>query len=270
MDENSCLMIVDFKQNYKLGKGPIETNRDFYYKKYISCLGFAIVYKENGMVKRKYINYLSNVLNHDSFYVNNCLKELLKKGFCDTYKNIYIWCDNGNHFRSSEFFNAIFNDLNTKFKKTFYLNYFAEYHGKSIVDGNFGKLQKKYNEEDKVRIIENVKKLKNLFERSFSKNSHFYIYKEPKRNYIKKIFIKGQKTYSSFFSKNNNMYCCPISTLDTKDYNLINSNLIKEKDERTTKYSSNVNELISKSILINSSTSLLLDKRFKIINKIAV
>ena len=270
IDENSCLMIVDFKQNFKLGKGPVETNRDFYYKKNISCLGFAIVSKENGKVKRKYINYLSNVLSHDSFYVNNCLKELLKKGFCDKYQKIYIWCDNGNHFRSSEFFNAIFNDLNEKFKKTFYLNYFAEYHGKSIVDGEFGKLQKKYNDEDKVRVIENVKNLKNLFERSFSDNSHFFIYKEPKRNFIKKMFIKGQKTYSSFVLKNNNIYCCPISTLDTKDYKLINMTFLKEKDERITRYSSKIKELISKSILMNSSTNLLLEKRFEIINTIAV
>ena len=62
---------------------------------------------------------------------------------------------------------------------------------------SLGKLQKKYNEEDKVRIIENVKNLKNLFDRSFSNNSYFYIYKEPKRNFIKKIFIKGQKIYNS-------------------------------------------------------------------------
>ena len=151
----------------------------------------------DGIVKRKYINYLFNVLNHDSFYVNY-LKELLKKEFCKNYKKIYFWCDNGNHFRSSEFFNSIFNDFNKKFKKPFYLNYFAKYHGKSIVDGEFGKLQKKYNEEDKVRVIEKVKDLKSLFERSFSNRSHFYIYKEPKRNFIKKIFIKGQKTYNSY------------------------------------------------------------------------
>ena len=53
MDEKSCLLIVDFKQNFKLGKSPVETNRDFYYKKNISCLDFAIISKENGIVKKE-------------------------------------------------------------------------------------------------------------------------------------------------------------------------------------------------------------------------
>ena len=66
------------------------------------------------------------------------------------------------------------------------------------------------------------------------------------------------------------MYCCPISTLDTKDYKLINMNFFKENDERITRYSSSTKDLISKSILINTSTNLLFKKRFEMINTIDV
>lgn len=63
LDNESCIIVIDFKENLKVGGGPIETNSCFYSKRPISLLGFALVFKENNKVKYEY---------HD-FYLKYCL-----------------------------------------------------------------------------------------------------------------------------------------------------------------------------------------------------
>ena len=63
----SCVIILDFKQNFKIGDGLIETNQQFYDKKQISVLGFAIYYKDNNNnLITRYVDFLSEILSHDS------------------------------------------------------------------------------------------------------------------------------------------------------------------------------------------------------------
>ena len=77
---------MDFKENIKIGGGPIEITYDYYHKQYISVLGTCIIYKdENGNTKTKYIDFFSEILNHDSKYTSDCLYSLLK---LNKYKNI--------------------------------------------------------------------------------------------------------------------------------------------------------------------------------------
>ena len=62
----SCVIILDFKQNFKIGGGPIETNQQFYDKKQILVLGFAIYYKDNNNnLITRYVDFLSEILSHD-------------------------------------------------------------------------------------------------------------------------------------------------------------------------------------------------------------
>ncbi|PVV00297.1 hypothetical protein BB560_005327, partial [Smittium megazygosporum] len=77
LDATSCVVIADFKEKFKIGGGPVESNSSFYRKVQISDLCFCIFYKEDGQIFRKYFNYLSENLSHDSFYAINCLKSLL-------------------------------------------------------------------------------------------------------------------------------------------------------------------------------------------------
>ena len=86
-----------FKQNFELGKGPIETNHDFYNKQFLSCLGFCIIYKKENKLYKKHVNYLSTILSHDSLFVSHCISNLIKK-----YDNIFFWSNNGFHFRFFE------------------------------------------------------------------------------------------------------------------------------------------------------------------------
>ena len=58
---------MDFKENIRVGGGPVETGTCFYSKKQVSVLGFAVHFRdEYGVIRLKYFDYLSEVLSHDS------------------------------------------------------------------------------------------------------------------------------------------------------------------------------------------------------------
>ena len=90
---------MGFKQNFKIGGGPIETTRDFYNKKFVGCLGFCVITKENNEIKKRYFNMLSEILTHDSLYVKDCIDILIKEILPNDIKKISFWSDNIKHFR---------------------------------------------------------------------------------------------------------------------------------------------------------------------------
>ena len=102
LSESFFMIIMDFKQNFKIGGGPEETNKEYYRKKDVTLLGFIIYEKNNGVRSKTHLNYVSKFLSHDSFFVKECLHDILKKFQLKKYKNISFWSDCGPHFRSSE------------------------------------------------------------------------------------------------------------------------------------------------------------------------
>ena len=208
LKEKECIIIMDFKQNIILGKGPIETNHDFYNKEHASCLGFCVIYKKNNELQRVYINYVSSILSHDSLYVTDCIAMLIEKYLKNRFEELNFWSDNACHFRSFELYHHILKRIpekNEKFRCT--LNFFNEYHGKSDVDRHFGKLQKIYNMVNKTMRINDIEQLVNIFQQSIekSKNSkdvYFEIYSREKRpQLISKMLVKGSNKYLSFVKK---------------------------------------------------------------------
>ena len=101
-----CVVVMDFKQNFKIGGGPIEISQSFYNKSSVSCLGFMVVKNIDADIKREYFNYLSEIISHDSFFVKKCLSRL-EKDVLNSYSKIHFWSDNGRHFRSQELKNFI-------------------------------------------------------------------------------------------------------------------------------------------------------------------
>ena len=97
LKNNECMVIMDFKQNLVSGKGPIETSNDYYNKKKISCLLFCVTYNENCVTKRKYYNYFSEILNHDSLYVTQCIDKLVNNELKTKFNKIDFWSDNAGH-----------------------------------------------------------------------------------------------------------------------------------------------------------------------------
>ncbi|PVV01216.1 hypothetical protein BB560_004376 [Smittium megazygosporum] len=94
LNTDSCIIVADFKENFRIGGGPVEASSSFYRKRQISDLCFCLIYKENGQMTRKYFNYFSKNLTHDSLYEINFLKDLLNHGKFEKFKNIHFWSDN--------------------------------------------------------------------------------------------------------------------------------------------------------------------------------
>ena len=154
LKDNECIIIMDFKQNLTLGMGPIQTSNDYYNKEMVSCLGFLIIYKENDLIKRKYVDYFSKILSHDSLYVKECLNKLLKNYVNNRFNNVILWCDNACHFRSSELMYHILFRLADEYSNIkFTINYFIKYHGKPALDVHFSLLQRAYNDITNYEII---------------------------------------------------------------------------------------------------------------------
>ena len=192
LNSDSCILILDFKENFKLSSSGHELSYDFYNKRQVSCLGASLIFKSNGIENIQYAAYLSDILNHDSLFSGDVL-ELIIKEIKSQFKYINIFTDCGPHFRSNEFLCRIKN-LSQVYNINISINFFGEYHGKSLVDGFFGKLSKIFKKLDFENNIKNAKNLKELFEKEALKNNYlknfFRIYQRKSRNkFIKKLKI---------------------------------------------------------------------------------
>ena len=47
LDNESCVLILDFKENFKLSHGGNEISYDFYSKRQVSCMGAALIFNNN-------------------------------------------------------------------------------------------------------------------------------------------------------------------------------------------------------------------------------
>ena len=170
--DDQCILIINFKQNFKIGGGPIETQKDFYTKTFLSYFGICIIYKELVNIKKKYHNYLSEILSHDSLFVKEVLDKFLNNEIENKFSCISIWCDNGKHFSSGELMQYLQSFCNKKYNVVT-INFFGEYRGKSHVDGHFGVLQKALNDAENTIYINSIYHLISLFSSKISNNYYF-------------------------------------------------------------------------------------------------
>ena len=164
-------IVLDFKENLKLGAGPIEVGQDFYQKTQVSCLGVAVHIGGGPGVDTRttYYDVLSYFLSHDGLYVRESLKVILPKILDDVgpISTMSFWMDCGPHFRNYEILNYCLLEVpqtydiqNTK------VNFFAEHHGKSLVDGHFGHVSRacqRYSLSKRLAAIENIAEAINMY-----------------------------------------------------------------------------------------------------------
>lgn len=252
LDHKSCVIVMDFKENFKIGGGPIETNNCFYEKKPISLLGFAVVYKESEKIKYEYHDFLSEILSHDSLFSGQCLIKLLKRDQFKRIRNVKIWTDNGNHFRSYEFLYYLFKELPKFIKGSIKFNRFVECHGKSIVDGHFGVLSNLFKQKERELYINTLLDLKTIFEKEeerkgmysslinnsiISQKAFFYIYERtfrPRKNWLE---VKSLHVNLSYFMKSGELYSSPLTFEDISQYKKAHYTLKVSDDIRETKRS---------------------------------
>ena len=86
LTQDNCIIILDYKENLKIGVGTEETKQMFFNKEQVSVLVFALIYWEDGLLKMDYITYLSNQLTHDSRFTGQCLTGLFQEKVKNKFK----------------------------------------------------------------------------------------------------------------------------------------------------------------------------------------
>lgn len=182
-----CIVLMDFKQNIKIGGSLNETSRDFYNKSELSVLGFCIIYKQDDQIKRKFYNFVSENLSHDSFFVKKAINWLLKEEKLSDFWRVKFWSDCENHFRSKELIHYITQEIFVElFFSDIEFNFFSEYHGKNDVDGNFGVISRWLKDGENVIEIRDIDQLINYFNEKADSEDQ-----EQKYYFIK--FCPGQR-----------------------------------------------------------------------------
>jgi hypothetical protein len=142
-DPQSAVITIDFKQNLVLPMLQETPSRYFYQNEQISVLGIVVNFFDGTAVRENLVVYLSESLNHDFFYVQTCLTDVLQMPFLKDVKTLYLFSDNAQVFRSAAYFNFVLKECGSiGGTRTIYLNYFNQHHGKSACDRYFGLLSK--------------------------------------------------------------------------------------------------------------------------------
>jgi hypothetical protein len=179
LEKGECIFVIDFKENVKLGGSSREVQQQFYTNHPVSVFCITAIYKEYDMnqkpkIIREYHNYVSNVLNHDTQYVRECILELLStsKFFCN-FHTLYFWMDGGpHHFRTHEMTYTLVSLSNLEY--TVHWNYFVEYHGKNVCDSHFAILSKylsAYERQSEVPLT-SLNDLVSMFETAIERNNY--------------------------------------------------------------------------------------------------
>ena len=131
---NQAVIVLNFKQNIKLGGSPEEKFRKFYQTTSINYLSIFVKTKQIGF----FFDFTSLELVKDVYFIIECFDILFRH---DKFKElgiseIIIWSDTGKHFRNYMISSYFTNLYDTHKLKTKY-NYFVEIHGKNICDVHF-------------------------------------------------------------------------------------------------------------------------------------
>ena len=140
---NTCVIVLDFKENLKLGKGPCEQDDAYFKVKPCTVVG-AVAFIDGVQVN---IDHVSSVTNHSSEIANLVLSktvDLLSREYPESFKKmetISVWSDCGAHFRSEVQAAFTLFELPKSTQKKVKMNFFVEKHGKSHCDSHFQKIE---------------------------------------------------------------------------------------------------------------------------------
>ena len=126
LKDTDVLFIMDFKENIKIGGGPIETGHDFFNKSQRTIFNITMYYKKNNILYHHYFDFISETLTHDSLFVIDCcnivfcLDEFTKHNF----NNCKFWIDGRPaHFRTFELADYFINLYRKNLFKSIEWNY---------------------------------------------------------------------------------------------------------------------------------------------------
>ena len=263
IEDDELMVLMDFKENIKLGRGPIEIGNDFYCKKQCSVLGFAVVYKDQ-VTKQpclEYIDFFSDILSHDALFVSGCIKKILNKFLFNNsmgqskIRKVHFWNDTGRHFQCAELAHFLLNFVPFEFNVQVTSNFFGEHHGKSILDGHFGLLSRLIKDIEKEQYLGSIQNLIgslkgriNEINRQVTKiRASFFIYEREERNkYLYLLNIKNLCDYNFFesvFSDNKIRIRSKFRTNSGEYIENLKTTIKKVEDQRKTKRASTFKEV---------------------------
>jgi hypothetical protein len=260
LKDGQALILMDFKENLKLGSGPVEVGQDFYQKTQVTCLGFAVhIGHTNKPCTTHYFDVLSYCLSHDGLFVHEALRLVLPAvqdlvGCPIT--DLELWMDCGPHFRCAEVLYDVLIDLPQQYSlPVIRANYFAEHHGKSIVDGHFGHVSRAVSRWCQTQRLIDIKDLCSAITAYFSANGsdnvHPLIMDTPKRSAISKIVllddkkkIKITEKYCFVARSGQQILCSCLSKEEQKAVCTVQSSI--ELDSRKSKQAPELEKRVAK------------------------
>jgi hypothetical protein len=210
LKEDECLIVLDFKQNIKIGHGGInQANRNFYDLSSRVILGFVLYHNKGGEVSHEYVIVISEIIKKDAVITNWCLDLLMKTKKLDYAKTLIFWSDCGPHFRCKE---GLYNFLTAPLRfpdkwSAVEMSFFGEGHGKSQCDTCFSVLSRWLTEIQHLDDISTSEMLKNAWESRARGQSSDYTFliipatdefqRPPRKTELTLPYIKSYHSVSS-------------------------------------------------------------------------
>ena len=250
LDEDSAIILMDFKENIKLGKCNREVSSVFYSASQRTFFSVAVILRGK---KFKYFDFISEDLTHDASFVIRCLNTLfnLPEWQSLSIKRISFWSDGAKHFRNFELIRYQISLIESRMVQSVDTNYFIEYHGKSYCDSHFSRISRilKTFEQSSSEPIDSTSKLINLLNDKLGNNIGYNGAKRLRLDMSFKLLevpffprvenyetcnFKGLKLYYSFEVVNNTTLFASITHGDIKG-KIINVKLLQAKRDKPKK-----------------------------------
>lgn len=175
LGQDEVLWHFDFKQNVSIPQGQREGGSWWYANARLEYTVFGLMEAKGS--DRCYHTWISDVLEKGSTLAIAMMSELIA-GLPATVRKITLWGDCGPHFRSYQFAywamvelrQAAVRALRVEDKSiSVELSFFAEHHGKGIVDGHFGLLARWLREYCMTRVASSKEDLVAAFNEGAAK-----------------------------------------------------------------------------------------------------
>jgi hypothetical protein len=263
IQDDELMILMDFKENIKLGGGPVEIGNDMYCRRQCSVLGFAIVYKDQvtKLPCLEYIDFFSDILSHDALFVSGCIKNILNTFLYNNFmgqsniKKVHFWNDTGRHFQCAELAHFLLTFVPFEYNIQVTWNFFGEHHGKSIIDGHFGLLSRLIQDIEKTQYVDSIDKLiyclkgkvHQINRQVIKLRASFFIYeREEREKFINLLNIKNlcdYKFFESFVSHNKIRIRSKFRTNSEQYFENLKTTIKKVEDNRKTKRGSTSTEV---------------------------
>ena len=115
LKEGEAVVIMDFKENWRLPISNREASRDYYDHQQISHFCVFVFKRDGDFIPMDCYNFFSHILSHNFLFVQECLSQLSVLGTFDDVSSISFVSDTGPHFRNGMLLHFLFRNANGSF-----------------------------------------------------------------------------------------------------------------------------------------------------------